>query len=218
MQANRNYSSNPLRGILGIYCRPCKGRYGVLEYGMQCLFERNDALLINRHYQLITIRKTRNVRRETQLILLPRCYYTQSAGLQLFHCLENTDPKGGDTLLVDGFRAAKEMRVKHPNGYKLLSGVPMPYFAAGDPHHFFEYRAAPVLTHDLSGELVQVRWNNDDRSTIDDFAETGESMDKFYQAMRDWMEIITSQESEYWSRLEPGRALIFDNWRVVAIL
>ena len=142
-------------------------------------------------------------------------YYIQTAGLQLFHCLENTDSKdgGGSTLLVDGFNAARRLREVDPNAYKVLSRVPMAYHAAGDPSYFFRMRTAPILTHDLAGSLVQVRWNNDDRSTMHEFSDV-DSVETFYDAMRTWNKLITSPELEYWSMLEPGKALIFDNWRV----
>ena len=142
-------------------------------------------------------------------------YYIQTAGLQLFHCLENSDANngGGSTLLVDGFNAARKLRETDPNAYKTLSRVPMAYHAAGDPNNFFRMRTAPVLTHDLTGSLVQVRWNNDDRSTMHEFSD-GDSVETFYEAMRAWNKVITSPDLEYWSMLQPGKAVIFDNWRV----
>ena len=37
---------------------------------------------------------------------------------------------------------------------------------------------------------------------------------RFYQAIHNWVEIITSPENEMWYQMKPGQCLIFDNWRV----
>ena len=34
---------------------------------------------------------------------------------------------------------------------------------------------------------------------------------RFYQAIRNWVEIITSPENEMWYQMKPGQCLIFDN-------
>jgi len=62
------------------------------------------------------------------------------------------------------------MKELYPEAYGLLSRVTVPAHAAGEqaalytPHPQSGY---PVLGHDsVTGELVQVRWNNDDRSVM----------------------------------------------------
>ena len=57
-----------------------------------------------------------------------------------------------------------------------------------------------------TGELVQVRWNNDDRSTMSEFPPEG-GVDGFYESIRRWDEILRRKENEYWFQLIPGRAL-----------
>ena len=39
--------------------------------------------------------------------------------------------------------------------------------------------------------------------------------EEFYGAIRAWSETLRRRESEYWEQLVPGKALIFDNWRVL---
>ena len=59
------------------------------------------------------------------------------------------------------------------------------------------------------GELVQIRWNNEDRAVMD----VGEGRkgkgetERWYAAARKWVEILRREESEYWVKLEPGRPL-----------
>lgn len=88
----------------------------------------------------------------------------------MFHLLTHTDGTGGATLLVDGFYAASILKELHTEAYALLSQARVPAHAAGEPSALYRpspRSGYPVLSHDtVSGELVQVRWNNDDRSVI----------------------------------------------------
>jgi len=90
----------------------------------------------------------------------------------------------------------------------MLSRVPVPAHSVGDPNFFFQNRSKPILVHDLmgTGELTQVRWNNDDRSAMSEFQPEG-GVEGFYYAIRLWDEILRRPESEYWTQLVPGRAL-----------
>jgi len=90
----------------------------------------------------------------------------------------------------------------------MLSRTAVPAHSAGDPNFFFQHRSKPVLVHDLvgTGELIQVRWNNDDRSAMGEFPSEG-GVEGFYEAMRRWDEILRRKENEYWMQLVPGKVL-----------
>ena len=47
-------------------------------------------------------------------------------GLQLLHCLES-DAEGGETILVDGFRAAERLRAAAPERFALLTAHEVPF-------------------------------------------------------------------------------------------
>ena len=101
---------------------------------------------------------------------IPQPLQTDPCGLQLFHLLSHTDGSGGASLLVDGFYVASIIEELHPEEYAILSQVPVPAHAAGEPTTLFRPNPAtgyPVLRHDpTTGQLIQVRWNNDDRSVM----------------------------------------------------
>ena len=42
-----------------------------------------------------------------------------------------------------------------------------------------------------------------------------DEVEEFYDAIRAWNEILKRSDSELKQPLKPGRALIFDNWRVL---
>ena len=152
-------------------------------------------------------------------------FKTDPCGLQLFHLLSHTEGTGGATLLVDGFYVASIMKELYPKAYDTLSRIGVPAHAAGEPGSLytpFPRRAYPVLRHD-GDELVQVRWNNDDRSVMDHLNAT--EMEEWYvlchlrveklslkafcryEAIRLWHKLLTSPDSEYWVQLSPGTAV-----------
>ncbi|CAO1633555.1 unnamed protein product [Parajaminaea phylloscopi] len=149
-------------------------------------------------------------------------YFTDPAGLQMFHLLSHTassqgaGPSGGASLLVDGFLAAKVLRDVHPEAYEVLSSTRISTHSAGDESTLVRpllKGGYPILEHDAkTGRLVMVRYNNDDRSTLK--VDEG-AVEPFYDALHKWHEVITSPEGEYWEQLVPGRALVFDNHRVL---
>ncbi|GAA5926836.1 uncharacterized protein JCM15063_000382 [Sporobolomyces koalae] len=151
-------------------------------------------------------------------------YFTDPCGLQLFHLLSPaTSHTGGHNLLVDGFRAASILQQRHPEAHSLLSTIPIPAHASGSGSasipsgvHMRPLRQFPVLNYDQDGQLVQVRWNGDDRAVLGGpGALEGDKMDEWYEALRVWETILRSEESQLWTRMEMGTAIIFDNVRVL---
>src|SRR5690554_4616345 len=88
--------------------------------------------------------------------------------LQMFHLLHH-DGEGGLNLLVDGFHCAKVLQEQYPESYKTLSEISVPSHSAGDAatHIVPSPRHNPILNHDqVTKDLVQIRFNSDDRSTL----------------------------------------------------
>ncbi|KAH6909086.1 mitochondrial protein [Coprinopsis sp. MPI-PUGE-AT-0042] len=144
-------------------------------------------------------------------------YFTDPCGLQLFHLLSHTNGSGGATLLVDGFHAATRLKSLYPSSFKLLSSIPVPAHAAGEPSAL--YRPTPTLGYPTitvdkwTGQLTQVRWNNDDRSVMNHIP--GHLVEEWYEAIGRWNELLNSPESQYWVQLKPGNAVVTDNHRVL---
>ncbi|KAI9339288.1 hypothetical protein BDR26DRAFT_803183, partial [Obelidium mucronatum] len=152
-------------------------------------------------------------------------YFTDPVGLQLFHITEFTG-SGGKSVYVDGFNAAEELRRTYPDYYQLLTEVPVPTHSAGDPKVIMapSPRAFPILNLDpLTKQLYQVRFNNDDRSVLNaqslvrvtGNSTTPVSVRDFYSALKAWVSILRDPKFETWIQLEPGFAVIVDNWRVL---
>jgi trimethyllysine dioxygenase len=131
-------------------------------------------------------------------------YFSDPAGLQMFHLLHHTHGSGGASQLVDGFGAAKELNAKHPDAYEILSTVRVHAHASGGKDISIQpYQAFPTLVHDPHGGfLVQVRWNTTDRAAVD---LPIEEMGAWYNAAGKWAKLLRARE--YWEQLQPGRPL-----------
>ncbi|KAH8791440.1 trimethyllysine dioxygenase, partial [Hyaloscypha finlandica] len=148
-------------------------------------------------------------------------YFTDPAGLQMFHLLSHTDGEGGASLLVDGFNAARTLLKESRSAYEILAKTPIPWHASGNegititPAKKFPVFSFQDLEEGKLPKLLQVRWNNDDRGVVRLREDYGMGAEKWYRAARKWNEILKRPAMEYWAQLMPGRPLIFDNWRVL---
>ncbi|KAK0651810.1 hypothetical protein B0T16DRAFT_404728 [Cercophora newfieldiana] len=151
-------------------------------------------------------------------------YFDDPAGLQAFHMLshepDSTSSKstdlGGESLLVDGFKAASLLREQSPEAYAILKTLRLPWHASGNKG----IAITPELTYPVietrpgdDGQLFRIRWNNDDRGVVPFHSEI--STEAWYAAAKKWNSLLEAKEMQYWVKLQPGRTLIFDNWRVM---
>ncbi len=138
-------------------------------------------------------------------------YRDPAPTLQILYCLENS-AEGGDSLVVDGFRAAQRLRAEAPEDFALLAGYCARFEYAGTSDvHLAARRPMIELTPD--GELVAVRFNNRSAAAITDVPY--EAMDAYYRAYRRFGDIIDDPAMAVGFRLDPGESFIVDNTRVL---
>ena len=161
-------------------------------------------------------------------------YFTDPAGLQIFHMLSHPLPgTGGTSLLVDGFYAANLLRELSPTSYATLSRLRIPAHASGTPGTMLRPTISqPVFRHDENGELAQVRWNNEDRGVIGQ-GWSPDDVRAWYKAAKEYESLLKGEDAEYWVQLSPGTMVgqsiphlslesaglwlmvVIDNWRVM---
>ena len=142
-------------------------------------------------------------------------YFTDPAGLQMFHLLSHSDGEGGKSLLVDGFQAGQHLKKASPWAYKVLLSTPISWHASGNKGvTVTPGKRFPVLSladpFDGDSKLLQVRWNNDDRGVIglvERDAKMAWYAERWYSAARVWNDILNSQKIQYWAQMEPGKPL-----------
>ncbi len=131
--------------------------------------------------------------------------------LQILYCLENS-AEGGDSIVVDGFRAAERLRELNPEGFALLAGYPARFeYKGSDGVHLRSRR--PMIELSPDGELSAIRFNNRSAAPLVDVP--FERMDAYYAAYRQLAEIIDDPEMGIAFKLEPGESFIVDNTRVL---
>ncbi len=146
----------------------------------------------------------------TTQTLLPHTdgtYYHNAAGLQMFNCLE-FDGTGGESVLVDGFAIANEMKEQCPEHFDTLCSVSVPGQYLEPGVHLYAER--PVIRLNSRGELQQVSFNNYDRAPMH---RNEDALDAFYQAYAEFNRRSIDQANWLKIPLRTGMALIFDNWR-----
>ncbi len=130
-------------------------------------------------------------------------------GLQFLHCLV-FEATGGDSVLVDGFACADELRRIDPDGFGLLTTVPLR----------FRYRdrdteisaLAPMIRLDEFGRPAEIRYSNALLAPLEVPPEQTMAM---YRALHAFGELILSPRFALRFRLRPGDVMCFDNYRVL---
>jgi gamma-butyrobetaine dioxygenase len=131
--------------------------------------------------------------------------------LQVLYCLENS-AEGGESMVVDGFRAAELLAVDDPEGFALLSGHPARFEYRGGEGVALRARR-PMIELSPDGEIIAVRFNNRSTAPITDVP--FDRMPGYYAAYRKFAAIIDDPAMAVAFRLEPGESFIVDNTRVL---
>jgi gamma-butyrobetaine dioxygenase len=129
--------------------------------------------------------------------------------VQLLHCLHNS-AEGGDSLFVDGFRAAAALREQQPAAFATLAVTPVT----------FGYRAPgtwlratrPMITLDPRGRIREIRFNS---RALEPARLRPAQAAKFYAAYRAFAGVIGNPAQARAIRLAPGDCAVFDNTRVL---
>jgi gamma-butyrobetaine dioxygenase len=129
--------------------------------------------------------------------------------LQLLHCLRAADD-GGETGLVDGFAAARDLRAADRSSFDVITGTPVPF---GYRDGGAELRARqPLIQLSPDGRVQGVRFNNRSAQPL----RLGyDRVTAFYAAYARWAALLARPERQLNLRLAPGDCLIFDNTRIL---
>ncbi|MCV6592415.1 MAG: TauD/TfdA family dioxygenase, partial [Silicimonas sp.] len=129
----------------------------------------------------------------------------------ILYCLENS-AEGGDSIVVDGFRAAEKLRDQNPEGFALLAGYPARFEYKGEDGVCLRSRR-PMIELSPDGEIIGIRFNN--RSSAPFVDVPFDKMEAYYAAYRQLGDIIDDPAMGVSFKLEPGESFIVDNTRVL---
>ncbi len=131
--------------------------------------------------------------------------------LQLLSCLENS-VEGGNSIVVDGFKAAQRLREESAEDFDLLTRYPVRFEYAGSADVRLSAKR-PLIELGPDGEMIAIRFNNRSAAAFVDIP--FDVMSAFYAAYRRFAEILDDRSMEVTFKLQPGELFIVDNTRVL---
>ncbi len=136
-------------------------------------------------------------------------YRNPVPGIQALHCVTNT-VEGGESILLDGFKAASILREESPSHFATLTRTRV-HFRFSDQHTDLRARV-PMIETDERDRLISVRYNN---RSIDTLALAQDEVLAFYEAYQHFAHILQSPALNVSFRLNAGDCIVLDNTRIM---
>lgn len=136
-------------------------------------------------------------------------YYSQP-GIDIFHCLVNTD-EGGMSTYVDGFAIAASLETDEPDAYDALTTLPVAHIRR-HPNEIELRNRGPLISLDEFGRPSGIRYFDRALAPLD---VAPDQVDRLYNAIRSYNERMMSPEFVATIRVSPGDGVLIDNHRVM---
>lgn len=155
---------------------------------------------------------------QTELAVDPHTedpYRYSPSGCSFLHCVESVT--GGDSLFVDGFAIAEDLRDDDPDAFDLLCEIAVPFIYErnksvdrGQDVHLVAN--APIISLDRDHEICGIRFHERSMAPLDvDPA----LMDRYYRALISFARMANDPSRTVQLQLQPGQAIVYDNQRVL---
>jgi len=131
--------------------------------------------------------------------------------IQILYCLENS-ASGGDSKVVDGFKAAILLKEENPEYFNLLTKYCARFEYNEDEKTHLQSRR-PMIELSPDGEIIAIRFNNRSAAPITDVPYS--DMENYYNAYRKFSDIINESSMAVNFKLKPGESFAIDNTRVL---
>ena len=131
--------------------------------------------------------------------------------MQILHCLKSST-RGGDSKVIDGFKAALRLKKENKNYFNLLSKYCSRFEFKGKKNVHLKSRF-PMIELSPDNELRAVHFNNRSIAPITDVPYN--DMPDYYKAYRKFSAIIDDPDMAVTFKLNPGECFILDNTRVL---
>ena len=137
-------------------------------------------------------------------------FYYSPPGIDVFHCLVNTD-EGGMSTYVDGFAIAESIRAEAPDAYDLLTTLPVPHIRR-HPGEIDLRSRGPLISLDERERPRGIRYFDRALAPLD---VEPDLVEPFYDAIREFNRRMISAEFTARVRVAPGDGMLIDNHRVM---
>ncbi|MBY6092675.1 TauD/TfdA family dioxygenase [Maritimibacter alkaliphilus] len=130
-------------------------------------------------------------------------------GVQFLHCRANT-VEGGYSLYADGVAVANAFRERDPEGFKLLSETPVPFFCEHDTYDMRSRQT--VIELDQHGEVSGLTISQH----MLDFLDLDQALlDEWYPAFCRFGKMLQEEKYMMTFLMKAGECMVFDNHRIV---
>lgn len=137
-------------------------------------------------------------------------YRETSPGVQLLHCIRNSD-EGGSSYFSDAFHAAVMLKQSYPELFEVLLQFPA-IFVVRDPYRNIKFRRQKtILTLNHQGNLDEVYYSPFMLPPVG----FKQDVKLFYLALDKFTQLLQSKENKLITKMEPGDLFIFHNRRVL---
>lgn len=137
-------------------------------------------------------------------------FYYSPPGIDIFHCLVNTDV-GGMSTYVDGFAIAESLRTDEPDAFEALTCLPVTHVRR-HPGEINLRSRSPLIRLDEFGRPSGIRYFDRALGPLD---VPPDDVDRLYNAIRAFSDRMLSPEFTAAIRVEPGQGVLIDNHRVM---
>ncbi len=120
---------------------------------------------------------------------------------------------GGESLLVDGFNCAQELKRAHREDYDFLTStkIESQFYKKGSSN--LKHLDHVIKLNPLSGELSQIRFNPYHKINLNHLSY--DQIGQYYRAVKNFARIVQDASNEHWIGLRPDQVLVFDNFRLL---
>ncbi|WP_420445228.1 TauD/TfdA family dioxygenase [Candidatus Poriferisodalis sp.] len=137
-------------------------------------------------------------------------FYYSPPGIDIFHCLSNTDV-GGMSTYVDGFAIAESLQAEEPAAFEALTTLPVTHVRR-HPGEINMRSRSPLIRLDEFGRPSGIRYFDRALGPLD---VPPDDIDRLYDAIRAFSDRMGSPEFTATIRVEPGQGVLIDNHRVM---
>lgn len=130
-------------------------------------------------------------------------------GLQFLMALENSND-GGESIVVDGYAAAANLRDEEPDAFQLLCRHPIQFQFQSPGINLTA--SAPIISLSSEGEIIQIRHNN---RAIRPPRLPFDATPMWYEACTHFVERVNDTKMQLSFPLKPGELFVVDNHRVL---
>ncbi|MFE3173157.1 TauD/TfdA family dioxygenase [Amycolatopsis sp. NPDC059235] len=131
--------------------------------------------------------------------------------LQFMLCVEH-DATGGDSILVDGFKAAEDLRRESPDKFGRLVRIPINFQQFYADREFFHQRQRPILEVDPSGSVSGVFFAH---SHAANWRLPPDEVTEYYDAYHAFFDYLKDPARQFRLRLGAGQCIALQNGRLL---